>query len=110
MSKSIPASEVFAAWRKQPGYQAEYDALEEEFAWASALIRARASANMTQEEVAAAMGTTQSVVARMESGRAPPSTSSLQRFARATGTRLRISFEPAESAAGRKRRSAAARR
>jgi transcriptional regulator with XRE-family HTH domain len=49
---------------------------------------------MTQEQVAAAMGTTQAVVARLESGRVRPSTPTLERFATATHTRLRISFEP----------------
>ena len=41
------------------------------------------------------METTQSVVARLESGRARPSTRTLEKFARATGTRLRIAFDPA---------------
>ncbi len=100
MTTSIAASELFAAWRKDPGYQPEYDALEEEFALAAALIRARADADMTQAQVAAAMGTTQSVVARMESGRSRPSTGSLERFAKATGTRLRISFEPVRPGKG----------
>jgi transcriptional regulator with XRE-family HTH domain len=58
------------------------------------LIKARAGADMTQEQVAEAMGTTQTVIARLESGRAMPATRTLERFARATGTRLRISFEP----------------
>jgi ribosome-binding protein aMBF1 (putative translation factor) len=92
--KSISAHEAFARWRKDPAYVAEYDALAEEFAIAAALIQARAGADMTQEEVAVAMGTTQAVVARLESGRAMPSTRTLQRFAKATRTRLRISFEP----------------
>jgi transcriptional regulator with XRE-family HTH domain len=52
---------------------------------------------MTQEQVAAAMGTTQAVVARLESGRSLPSTRTLERFAKATHTRLRISFEPESS-------------
>jgi transcriptional regulator with XRE-family HTH domain len=73
---------------------AAYDALEEEFALASALIRARGDADLTQEQVAAAMGTTQAFVARLESGRSMPSTRTLSRFAKATGTKLRISFEP----------------
>ena len=34
------------------------------------------------------------VVARLESGRVLPSTRTLERFAKATHTRLRISFEP----------------
>jgi transcriptional regulator with XRE-family HTH domain len=53
---------------------------------------------MTQEQVAEAMGTTQAVVARLESGRVRPSTRTLQRFAKATRTRLRISFEPEKRA------------
>lgn len=92
--KFIPVSEAFARWRENPEYVAAYDALEEEFALASALIRARGDAEMTQEQVAAAMGTTQAAVARLESGRTMPSTRSLKRFAEATGTKLRISFVP----------------
>jgi hypothetical protein len=76
-----------------------HHALEEEFALASALIEARGNADMTQEEVAAAMGTTQAVVARLESGKVLPSTRTLERFAKATRTRLRISFEPAPETA-----------
>ena len=90
----IPVDEAFKAWRKDPAYVAAYDALEEEFALASALIKARGDADMTQEEVAAAMGTTQAFIARLESGRGLPSTRTLERFAKATHTRLRISFEP----------------
>jgi len=92
--KYIPLDEVVARWRQDPEYVAAYDALEEEFALASSLIKARADADMTQEQVAQAMGTTQAVVARLESGRARPSTRTLERFAKATHSRLRISFEP----------------
>jgi transcriptional regulator with XRE-family HTH domain len=55
-------------------------------------ILARADADMTQEKVAKAMGTTQAVVARLESGKILPSTRTLERFAKATKTCLRISF------------------
>ena len=92
--KFIPAEESFAKWKKDPKYVREYVALEEEFALASALIKARGNADMTQAEVAEAMGTTQAVVARLESGKVLPSTRTLERFAKATHTRLRISFEP----------------
>lgn len=40
------------------------------------------------------MKTTQSMIARLESGRGLPSTRTLGRFAKATGHRLKISFEP----------------
>lgn len=91
--KYIKAGHVIEDWRKDDVFSAEYAALEDEFSIAEALIRARAAARMTQDEVARSMGTTQAVVARLESGRAMPSTRTLQRFAQATGTRLVISFE-----------------
>lgn len=92
------SAEAFAEWCKDPAYVAEYDALEEEFAFAEAFIRARAQADLTQEQVVLRMGTTQAVVARLESGRVKPSTRTLERFAKATGTRLRIAFEPETAA------------
>jgi ribosome-binding protein aMBF1 (putative translation factor) len=94
----IPAAEAFKEWRKDPEYVAAYDALEEEFVLASALVKARGDADLTQEQVAAAMGTTQAFIARLESGRVLPSTRTLERFAKATHTRLRISFEPEKPA------------
>jgi ribosome-binding protein aMBF1 (putative translation factor) len=95
--KTILVDEWGKESMKDPAFKAAYDALEEEFALATALIQARAAADMTQEQVAKAMGTTQAVVARLESGRIRPSTRTLERFARATGTRLRISFEKSRS-------------
>jgi ribosome-binding protein aMBF1 (putative translation factor) len=87
--------ELHQEWMRRPGYEAAYNALEEEFAIASALIQARARAGLTPEQVAERMHTTQTVIARLESGRAKPSTRTLERFAEATGSRLRILFEPA---------------
>jgi ribosome-binding protein aMBF1 (putative translation factor) len=92
--KYIPVEEAAKEWFKDPAFVAEYDSLEDEFALASALIKARGDAEMTQEQVAKAMGTTQAVVARLESGRTLPSTRTLERFAKATNTKLRITFVP----------------
>ncbi|MBV9736443.1 MAG: helix-turn-helix transcriptional regulator [Acidisphaera sp.] len=100
----IPVEESFRAWETDPEFRAGYDALEEEFALASALIEARGRAEMTQEQVARAMGTTQTAIARLESGKSMPSTRTLQRFAEATGTRLRIRFEPGQPRAKSARR------
>ena len=91
--------ELHRGWLKRPGYKAAYDALEEEFAIASALIEARARAGLTQEQVAERMHTTQTAIARLESGKTMPSTRTLERFAEATGSRLRISLEPVTSPA-----------
>ena len=69
----------------QPGH--------EERALAEALLDVRVHAGLTQEQLARRMDTSQSVIARLESGRTRPSTLTLKRLAAATGTRLRISFE-----------------
>lgn len=71
-------------------FRQEYENLEEEFSVAAQLIEARMKAHLTQEEVARRMGTTQSVVARMESGQPMPSLRSLKRYASAVGRRLEI--------------------
>jgi DNA-binding XRE family transcriptional regulator len=96
--KFIPVADSFAQWKKDPQYDAAYASLEGEFALASSLIKARSEADMTQEQVARAMGTTQAVVARLEGGKTLPSTRTLERFAKATRTRLRITFEPQRKA------------
>ena len=88
-------------WMKEPGYRKEYDALEEEFALMAEVAKARARAGLSQAELAKRMKTTQSTIARLESGRGLPSTRTLGRFAKATGHRLKISFEPVRKRAGR---------
>lgn len=87
-------NDLHRRWLKDPDYRREYDALEEEFSLASALIEARSRAGLTQEELASRMNTSQSAIARMESGKVLPSSRTLQRLASATGTRLRIQFDP----------------
>ena len=90
-------------WSKDAEYRLEYDALAAEFELARALIEARANAGLTQEQLAERMDTSQSAVARMESGKVMPSGRTLERFARATGTRLHISFEPEKPASAHRR-------
>lgn len=70
----------------------------EEFGLASAMVEARNRAGLTQTEVARRIKTSQSVVARLESGASMPSTRTLQRYAKAIGSRLSIRFEPVEAA------------
>lgn len=54
------------------------------------LIHARSRAHLTQAEVAKRMGTTQSVVARLESGTKSANLKTLEKFAKATGSYLHI--------------------
>ena len=90
------AAELHERWSRDADYRKAYEGLGPEFEVAHALIEARTRAGFTQAELAARMKTTQSAVARMESGRVPPSMRTLKKVARATGTRLRIRFEQGE--------------
>lgn len=79
---------------KRADVRAAYGALAQEFSLTEALLRARADADMTQAQVAERMKTSQSYVAKLESGQVSPSVKALQRYAAATGSRLKISLEP----------------
>src|SRR5690242_10621485 len=92
--KRTTVDDLHKKWMRSPKYRREYQALEGEFSLAAALIQARARAGLTQEQVAQRMKTTQAVIARLEGGGSMPSTRTLDKYAKATGTRLKISFEP----------------
>lgn len=83
--------------QSDPEYKAAYDALEQEFTIARALIQARAAAKLTQAELAGKMGVTQSTIARMESGR-NISIKSITRYATAVGQPIRLEIFPAHPA------------
>jgi transcriptional regulator with XRE-family HTH domain len=81
---------------RDPAVKAEYDRQAPRFELYKEFLRARQRAKLDQKTVAARMGTTDSVIARMESASAKtmPSWRSIERFAAATGHRARVVFEP----------------
>ena len=82
-----------------PEVRQAYDALAPEFELARELIGARSRAGLTQEELAERMGTTQSAIARLESGRRLPTMKTLIRYAEATGARPVVKLVPDPRAA-----------
>ena len=86
----------FDIWKKEalkdPELKAEYDRLQPEFAVIRAIIRARVDNKITQEELAQKVGTKQSVISRIESGRANPSVAFLKKLAQALNSHLEIKF------------------
>jgi ribosome-binding protein aMBF1 (putative translation factor) len=56
------------------------------------VIDRRAALGLTQQELALRIGTSHSVISRIESGRYPTSVTTLRRLANAFGTRLVIGF------------------
>ena len=72
--------------------KAEYEKLGDEFALLGEFLRARAARGLTQAQLAEKIGTTQSAVARMESGsgKHSPSLATLTKYADALGCKLEV--------------------
>jgi predicted transcriptional regulator len=92
---TIPMEVMEKRLLANPGVKREFDALEAEFAIASELIRARIRAGLSQAELAERMGTSQSAIARLESGQTLPSTKTLLRFAKATQSKVELRLSAA---------------
>ena len=77
---------------KDPAFKAEYDRQQPEFAVINAIIEARRNTGITQKSLAQKIGTKQSVISRLESGRANPSIAFLKKLAQALNSHLEIRF------------------
>lgn len=86
----------FEIWGKESlknsKIKAEYDKLQPEFALIQAVIDVRVKKGVTQKELAQRIGTKQSVISRLESGRANPSVAFLMKLAQALNSHLEIKF------------------
>ena len=81
--------------RKRGGFQVAYQSLAVEYAVANEMLEARARAGLTQEAVAARMGTTKSTISRLESaGKHAPSLTSLKKYAEAVGCKIQFKLIP----------------
>lgn len=92
---TIPFQEFKAQALRNPAVKAAYDALAPEFEISAELIRARRRAGLSQAELAERMGTSQSTIARLESGQTLPSTKTLLRYAQATGSKVKVRLSAA---------------
>lgn len=81
-------------WIKNPEYKKVYDESQVEFEIAREVIEARMKSGLSQEGLAAAMKTSQSAIARLESGATLPSLRTLAKLAAATNTHIEIHFKP----------------
>ena len=84
--------ELKARALERPDVKAAYERLDEEFSFFDSFMKVRAAAGITQAEVAKRIGTTQSAIARLESGggKHSPSLATLQKYAHALGCRLEL--------------------
>ena len=86
----------FEDWKKKslrdPKIRAEYERQQPEFALIQAMIDARVKNGVTQKVLANRIGTKQSVISRLESGRANPSVAFLKKLAQGLNSHLEIKF------------------
>jgi transcriptional regulator with XRE-family HTH domain len=99
---TIPLKDMKDRLLADPEAQAEYDRLGPEFEFAQALVRARSKAGLSQTVVAERMGTTQSAVARIESGKVALRPETIKRYAAAVGHRVELRLIPEKKARGQR--------
>ena len=80
---------------RRPGFSEAYEDLALEYALTDEMLNARVRAGLTQDAVAARMGTTKSAISRLESaGKHTPSLATLKRYAAAVGCELQVTLVP----------------
>lgn len=92
MNKFTSFSEFKKKSLKNSKILAEYKKLRPEFALIQTIIEARVKRGITQEKLAEKMKTKQSVISRLESGRANPSFLFLKKLAEALDSDIKIEF------------------
>jgi DNA-binding XRE family transcriptional regulator len=80
--------------KRDPGFIAAVDEEALRLVTAAEVKKLREAAGVTQTELAEKISTTQSSIARMESGKALPDLLTLQRIGTALGYAVAVSFKP----------------
>lgn len=88
--KAIPFSAMKRRALRDHDFRREYEALQPELDLVRAILNARLTRGLTQRDIARQAGTTQSAIARFESGRSNPTLAFASRLSRAVGARLEI--------------------
>ena len=86
-TKSVRRRSTHLEYRRLSAALAPFEALARLF------IAYRIEHDLTQEELAAAMGTSASAISRLEAGRHQPSLGTLRKFGEISGRRLVIGYE-----------------
>ena len=90
MTEWVNFDDIKKQWLEDKEFIAHYQDLELEHKISLELVKARVNAGLTQDDIAKMLGTKQSVIARLESGRALPSLKTLYRYAQATDKKVDV--------------------
>ncbi len=84
--------EIKAQLLQNDDVKREYELLEPEYQVTRAIIQARKTQNLTQQDLAERTGIDRSDISKLENGSANPSLRTLKRLADGLGMKLKISF------------------
>ena len=88
------SKKALEAAMQRPGFREAWEAGSDGYATLRTLLDARKQSGLTQDEIAARMGTTKSAVSRLESSlrdpRHSPTFETIRRYAKACGKRVEI--------------------
>jgi ribosome-binding protein aMBF1 (putative translation factor) len=94
MSGNKTWRELRAERERSPDYRAAYDRARQAYEIGERVRELREARGLSQKDLAQRMGTTQSVVARLELGGAEPRFETLERVARALDSDLVVELRP----------------
>jgi ribosome-binding protein aMBF1 (putative translation factor) len=92
LSEMKTAEQVLDDRRQDPDFAVEWDRTAFARQVAARIVQYRAAHDLTQTELARRIGTTQSVVGRLESGDQPPSLATLAKLTKSTGLEFDLRF------------------
>ena len=92
--RTVSFEELTEHLMSKPEFRKIWEAQRPAFELRAALVDARIKGEITQAEIAKRAGTTQSAIARLESGRTEPTLEFMQRVARALGKEFKIELVP----------------
>lgn len=87
-------NEILNEQMKDPEFKAEFEALQPEFQVIRAMIEARKSQKLTQQQLADRTGIDRADISKLENGNANPSLKMLKRLATGMGMSIKVEFIP----------------
>jgi Predicted transcriptional regulator with C-terminal CBS domains len=87
-------NQFFDEQMKNPNFKKEYENLQPEFDVIRALVDARISIHITQQELSKKTGISQADISKIENGTRNPSLNMLKRLADGMGMQLQLNFIP----------------
>ena len=83
-------SDLRKKWMKNQKFKKAYEELQPEYAIIHAIIKKRIESKMSQKDLAKKLGTKQSAISRLESGKYNPTLSFLKKLSTTLGGKLEI--------------------